>query len=545
MILLFIELVGFTAFVALLSWRKTRSEDLGSKDGYFLAGRDLPGIVIAGSLMMTNLSAEQLVGTNGQSFAGDMSPIAWEATSAFALIILAFFLLPRFLKGGIATLPQFFEMRYDKATMRIFSVMFLIAYVFTMLPVILYSGAVALQAMFNITGMLHISYFGAIVIMCAITGVIGLCYAVFGGLKAIAYSDTINGVGLILGGFLVPILGIFALGKLDGGGFAAGLHHLVTATPEKMTAWDPPDAMPPRIPWPILFTGMFVNNLFYWATNQSIIQRSLGARSLAESQKGAVWAGFFKCLDIFIIVLPGVIAYQLLSAHGQVDATVGLAADQAYPKLLLSVIPKPVMGFMAAVMMGAVLSSFNSVLNSASTIFTLNIYQDTVGKNASAEKVVHVGKVFGTIVGLAAIAISPFVEFFSTGIMNFINECWGFFSMPILTAVLFGLFSRYATSLAPKIIVPLHIVLYGASKFIPFFQHIHYLYVVFGLFCIECLIYWILIKVRPRAEAWEMPDADVVEMTPWKQGKIWAVVGCLIVCLIYFIFSPLCLAKGA
>lgn len=537
-----IECILFTALVAVLSWWKTRDDDLSTKEGYFLAGRGLPGIVIAGSLMMTNLSAEQLVGTNGQSFAGDMSPMAFEATSAFALIVLAFWLLPKFLKGGIATLPDFYEMRYDGFTMRMFAVMFLVAYVFTMLPVILYSGAVALQAMFNITGLLNVSYFGAILIMCVITGFIGLCYAVFGGLKAVAYSDTINGVGLILGGFAVPILGILALGQLDGGGLIEGIKHLITATPEKMNSWAPANALPPHVPWPLLFTGMFVNNMFYWATNQSIIQRSLGAKNLAESQKGAIWAGFFKCLDVFVIVLPGVIAYQLLSAKGAVDATVGLAADKAYPLLVLEVVPKPIMGFLAAVMMGAILSSFNSVLNSASTIFTLNLYQPVFNPKADAKKVVKVGQIFGTIVGIASIIIAPFVMYFGTGIMNFINECWGFFSMPILTAVVFGLFSKYAPSIAPKITVVIHIVLYGLTRVIPWFNRFHYLYIVFFLFVIECIIYWICIKVAPRKEAFEMPNAHALDMTPWKTGKVWAILGALVVVVMFIVFSPVGIA---
>ena len=132
--------------------------------------------------------------------------------------------------------------------------------------------------------------------------------------------------------------------------------------------------------------------------------------------------------------------------------------------------------------------------------------------------------------------------YFGTGIMNFINECWGFFSMPLLTAVLFGLFSKYATSLAPKIIIPLHMVLYGLTKVIPWFDQFHYLYVVFALFCIECLIYWIVIKVKPREEPWEMPDKHVLDMTPWKTGKIWATVGALVVVVLFVIFSPLVLA---
>ena len=228
--------IAFTVLVAVLSWWKTRDDDLSTKEGYFLAGRGLPGIVIAGSLMMTNLSAEQLVGTNGQAFAGNMSTMAWEATSAFALIVLAFVFLPKLLRGGIATIPEFFEMRYDTFTMRLFSLLFLIAYVVTMLPTILYSGAVALVKIFDLESMFGISYFSAITLICIGTGIIGMCYAVFGGLKAVAYSDTINGVGLIIGGFAIPILGIIALGKLDGGGFMAGLDHLISATPEKMNA---------------------------------------------------------------------------------------------------------------------------------------------------------------------------------------------------------------------------------------------------------------------------------------------------------------------
>ena len=161
-----ITFVAFTALVALISWWKTRGDNLDTQDGYYLGGRSLTGPVIAGSLLMTNLSAEQLVGTNGQAFAGNMSTMAWEATSAFALIVLAFVFLPKLLRGGIATIPEFFEMRYDTFTMRLFSLLFLIAYVVTMLPTILYSGAVALVKIFDLESMFGISYFSAITIIC-------------------------------------------------------------------------------------------------------------------------------------------------------------------------------------------------------------------------------------------------------------------------------------------------------------------------------------------------------------------------------------------
>ena len=237
--------------------------------------------------------------------------------------------------------------------------------------------------------------------------------------------------------------------------------------------------------------------------------------------------------------LPGIIAYQLLASNGQMDTSVGMAADQAYPLLVMEIMPKPLMGFFAAVMFGAILSSFNSVLNSASTIFTLNVWQPIWGKRADTKKVVQVGQIFGTIVGVVAIVISPFVMYFGTGIMNFINECWGFFSMPLLTAVLFGLLSKRAPAIAPKIVVPLHMVLYGLTKVIPFFSQFHYLYVVFALFALECVIYAVCIKLCPRRTEWEMPDAKVMDMTPWKTGKIWALVGIAVVIVMYVIFSPI------
>ncbi len=536
-----IEFVAFTVFVAVLSAYKTRDEKLDTEEGYFVAGHSLPGIVIAGSLMMTNLSAEQLVGTNGQAFSGSMATMAWEATSAFALIILAFVLLPKFLKGNIATIPQFYKMRYDEATKNMFSLMFLFAYVVTMLPTILYSGSVALEKIFNVQEIFGISYFMAILVVCVATGLIGMAYSVFGGLKAVAYSDTINGVGLLIGGFLVPILGFIALGQLDGGGFLAGIKHFATATPEKMNAWSAPNAMAPYIPWPLLFTGMFVNNMFYWSTNQSIIQRSLGAKNLAEAQKGAIWAGFFKCLDVFVIVIPGIIAYQLMQAG---SLTVGSGAkfdgDSAYPLLVLHVMPKPLMGFFAAVMFGAILSSFNSVLNSSSTIFSLDIWKPIWGKNADAKKVVKVGQIFGLIVGILGIVISPFIMYFGSGIMNFINECWGLFSMPILCAVLFGMLNKKVSALAPKIGVPVHIVLYAIGYF-TVFSKIHYLYWVFVCFLVQCVIYFAVAKFAPAKEDFEMPNVPQIEMTPWKTGKIWATVGALVVVVMYIIFSPLVL----
>ena len=206
----------------------------------------------------------------------------------------------------------------------------------------------------------------------------------------------------------------------------------------------------------------------------------------------------------------------------------------------MQVMPKPLMGFFAAVMFGAILSSFNSVLNSASTIFSLDIWKPIWGKNADAKKVVKVGQVFGLIVGVLGIIISPFIMYFGSGIMNFINQCWGLFSMPILCAVLFGMLNKNVSSLAPKIGVPVHIIFYAIGYF-TVFDKIHYLYWVFVCFLVQCVIYFAVAKFAPSKVPFEMPNQPQIELTPWKNGKIWATVGALVVVVMYIIFSPLAL----
>ena len=534
-----ISFVGFTILVAVISYFKTKGDNQSTSEGYFLAGRGLPGFVIAGSLLLTNLSAEQLVGTNGQTWAIGMSPMAFEVMAATALIVLALFAAPRYLKSGITTIPQLLGERYDRPTKLWFSIAYIILYLFVQIPVILYSGSLVFENIFNLSGILGITKFQSIVILCILITIIGSIYAIFGGLKAVAVSDTINGVGLLIGGLMIPFLALNVLGHASGSESSVaimdGVRYLVRNHADMLNSIAPAQSEAPAVPWPTVFLGLVFLGFQSWCTHQSFIQRVLAAENLKEAQKGALYCAFLKILGFMFLALPGVIAYAIFNIEG----TQVSMMDDAYPALITRVVPQPVMGFFAAVMFGAILSSFNSVLNSASTIFTLNVWQPIWGKQASNSKVVKVGQIFGTAVGVVSIAIAPFVMFFGTGIMNFINECWGFFSMPLLTAVLFGLLSKKAPAIAPKIVIPIHIVLYGLTKVIPFFSRFHYLYVVFALFVLECIIYAICIKVSPRQLAWEMPDAKVMDMTPWKNGKVWAIAGAAVVAIMYLIFSPL------
>ena len=546
MIWIALSFLFFTVMVAVISAWKTRDDKLDTAEGYFLAGRGLPGIVIAGSLLLTNLSAEQLVGTNGQGWASNMSPIGWEVGALFTLFALALWFLPTYLKMGTTTIPQLMEARFGRGTKLMFSFVIVVMYSILNLPVILYSGAVVFENIFDISGIFGIGKFQAVAILCVVIGIIGGCYAIFGGLKAVAVSDTINGIGLIIGGLMIPFLALALLGhETTGGGLVEGVKYLVQTEPEKLNAWASWDAAEPALPWPLIFTGMFFNNLYWWCTNQSFVQRALAAKSLKEGQKGAIYCGFLKTIGFFYLVLPGVIAYHLPSIQDKLAAAGSSAIDFAYPALVSAVVPKPVMGFFAAVLFGAILSSFNSVLNSASTMFTLDLYRTAINPKASDMQCVKVGKIYGTCAGAIAICVAPFVMF-AQGITTFLNSMSQFVSLPILFTVLGALIFRKAPKYAPKVITAVHVIAYGAFMILkPCYptsgEPIHYLYAIAVLFVVEFAIMWYLNKYR-GTEEYVPADVGAVDLTPWKYRHIVCIIGIILAIGIYILFSPIGIA---
>jgi SSS family solute:Na+ symporter len=280
--------VGFTLFVAFYSWFKLRKENLQSKDGYFLGGRSLTGGVIAGSMILTNISTEHLIGMNGSAYKNGMIIIAWEVTSAVALVIAALYFLPIYLRMGLATIPQYLAYRYDERTKTIVSVLLMLSFVLTLLPIVLYTGAINLESIFNVSEVLEVTYSQGIWLSVLTIGVIGSVYAIFGGLKAVAYSDTINAVGLMIGGLAVPV---FALWDIGEGNIGLGLSKVYEAIPEKFNVIGAEDSV---LPFSTLFTGLMVNQLYFWGMNQTIIQRAFGAKNMAEAQMGLLFTGIFK-----------------------------------------------------------------------------------------------------------------------------------------------------------------------------------------------------------------------------------------------------------
>ena len=544
MLFTILTFIGFTVLVAVIAWWKTKDENLNTQDGYFLAGRSLTASVIAGSLMLTNLSTEQLVGQAGQSYATNMGPMAWEATSGFALIMLALVFLPRYLKMGITTVPEFLEKRFDTTVKRIISILFLLGYLLTYLPTVLYSGALVFNEMFGIDKALGVSPLAGVAVTATLIGIAGAIYAIFGGLKAVAVSDTVNGVGLLIGGILLPVLTLFLIGQ---GHFTEGIRSLLEVLPgDKFNAVNPVNAAPPMIPWPVLFTGMAANNMFYWCTNQSIIQRALGAKSLKEAQKGALYTGLLKLLTPLFITSCGLLAYYMhgqgLFSPGQTQALTN-NADMAYPALIMTVLPKWLLGFFAAVLFGAILSSFNSALNSSVTLYTLDLHRPMFNPQASDEHMVKVGKRFGTILAIVSIAVAPAVSLAPTGLYDFLQSCFGFYSMPILASVIIGIFSKRVPAIAPKIGLISHVVLYSISFFIPALKGVHYLYILFALFVFNLVLQLVIGKIAPLPEPYIIEDSKVVDTTPWKHAKLFAAIVMLLIVCMYLVFSPIGLAR--
>ncbi|GAA5415938.1 putative symporter YidK [Paraliobacillus ryukyuensis] len=524
----------FMLLVAYISYRLTKGK-LNSTREYFLAGRGLTGVFIAGSLILTNLSAEQLIGLNGQAFTNNMSGMAWEVTAGIAAIIMAIFLLPKFLGIGISTIPEFLSDRYDENVRRLTVVLFLLGYMCVTIPSMLYSGGVAVLQLFDVPNLLDITYTQSLWLVIWLVGIIGAIYAIFGGLRAVAVSDTINGIGLLIIGFLVPILGFISLGN---GNMIDGMKQIALTDPEKLNAiGDSKD----NVPFFSIFTGIIFANLFYWALNQYVIQRTLGAKNLKEGQKGALFTGFLKLLVPIFMMIPGIIAYHL---YGDSISN----GDLSYPTLISNLLPVSLMGFFLAVLLGAVLSSFNSLLNSVATLFVLDIYRPMFAPNASDQALIKISKLFGVFIALVSLVVAPFLMYAPNGLWNLIRQFTGFFNIPILVIVILGLMSKKMPAIGAKIVIIFHVFAYyymvwGSEQIFNVDLGINYIHVYGILLAIEVAFMLVMRKVKPtQSSNISMNTTSSQRLIPWKHTIPVSIL--LIACIVelYVVFSPVGLA---
>ena len=524
-----ISFVFFTGLVATLTFILTRKDDHDSSKGYFLGGRSLGGLVIAGSLLLTNLSTEQMVGLNGAAFNDGLCVMVWEVVAVVALVAMAIFFLPRFLKSGIATVPQFLEERYDHGTQTITSFIFLVAYAAILLPIILYTGARGLSEMLNMQAITGLESETAVLWLTVwLVGIIGSFYAIFGGLRTVAVSDTINGVGLLVGGFMITWFGLQAIS--GGEGIFKGLELIKTANPQKLNSIASADQ---SVPFSTIFTGIMILNLFYWCTNQQIIQRTFGASSLQAGQKGVLLTGALKLLGPMYLVLPGIMAFYLF-------ADKGIVGDKAYGHLVRHVLPGPLTGFFAAAMVGAILSSFNSALNASCTLFSLGVYKNIINKKASEHRVVQAGKTFGWIIAVVAMTIAPLLAR-TTSIFAYLQKMNGLYFIPIFAVVIVGMLARRVPPVAAKIALVLGFALIALGYFVPplavYVNRMHEFHFLGAVFALLVAVMLTIGAVKPLPEAWEQRYSGDVEMTPWKFAKPVSVALIILVFVIYAVFA--------
>ena len=426
-------------------------------EDYFLASKSLPWWAVGASLIAANISAEQFIGMSGSGFALGLAIASYEWMAAITLLVVGKYFLPIFIEKGLYTIPEFIEKRYSTNLKTILAIFWIALFVFVNLTTVLFLGGKALDTIIGVGD-------GSILLNSIIgLGLFAAAYSLWGGLASVAWTDVIQVVILIFGGLLMTY---FALANVtDSGSFIDGMKYVYEKAPERFSMilsqgeiikpnggdawWDLPGLA-------VLIGGMWVANLYYWGFNQYIIQRTLAAKSLAEGQKGIVFAAFLKLIIPVIVVLPGIIAYvmniddsgMLTTASvdpGFIGATGNFANDNAAPWLIKNFIPVGVKGLILAALAAAIVSSLASMLNSTSTIFTMDIYKSHFNKNASDAKMVSVGRITAVVALVIAIIIAP--QLGSLGqVFIFIQEYTGVVSPGILAVFLMGLFYKKATN---------------------------------------------------------------------------------------------------
>lgn len=477
----FIIFFGYIALIIILGLtisREKKGHEKNSAD-YFLASKSLTWWAIGASLIASNISAEQFIGMSGSGYVIGLGIASYEWFAAISLIIIGKFFLPIFLKKGIYTMPQFLEIRYDKRVRTSLAVFWLLMYVFVNLTSVLYLGALSLRTIMGIDltyGIIGLAAFAAL-------------YSIYGGLKAVAWTDVVQVIFLIGGGLITTIV---ALNQLSGGdGIIAGFSKLLSAAPEKFDMiLDPSHPSYKDLPAVgVLIGGMWVANFFYWGCNQYITQRALAAKSIKEAQRGVVFAGYLKILMPLIVVIPGIAAYVL---HQQ--AGTSIKPDEAYPWLLNSFVHIGFKGAAFAALVAAIVSSLSSMMNSTATIFSMDIYKQLIKKDATEHQLVTTGRISSFVALVIAIVIAPNLVTLEQA-FQFIQEFSGFVSPGILAIFLLGLFWKKATANSALWAAILTIPLSAGFKFaFPEMAFLDRMGLIFFILCVLVIVITLIEK---------------------------------------------------
>ncbi len=408
--------VGYFVVVAAIAVLVSRREREAAD--YFLAGRSLSWWLIGMSLIASNISTEHFVGMAGSGVDFGLAIASYEWMAAVTLVIVARWFLPRLLELGVTTMPEYLERRFDARARGWLAVYMLLAYVFVAMATVLYAGGLALQTLFG----LRLGW--GILILAGFAG----AYTAYGGLKAVVWTDLLQGSMLLVGGAITTFFALRAVG---------GWGRLVERAGDKFHMVLPLDH--PELPWfAIFFGGLWIANLFYWGCNQFITQRALGARDIRQGRFGVLFAAYLKLAIPFIIVIPGIAASVLFA--GELERS-----DMAYPLLIERLLPAGLTGLMFAALLAAIMSSLDSMANAAATIFTVDLYQRHLRPGAGERRLIGVGRAStAAFLGLAA-CWAPFLASFER-VFSYIQEFWGLITPGVAVVFLAGLFWRGATA---------------------------------------------------------------------------------------------------
>lgn len=487
-LLFIVAVVGFSMF-------KSRREE-GSED-YFLAGRRLKWYLIGLSIVAANISTEQFVGMSGQS-AGNvgLAVSGYQLLGAVTIVFVALFFLPRFLRAGIYTMPEYLEYRYSPSARAIMAFYMMVIYVCVTITAVIYSGALTLHTIFDMD----------LVKATWLIGFIAALYTTWGGLKAVVWADLFQGSALLVGGLLTMILGFKVIGV--GTFFEANADRLHMVLPREH----------PEIPWTALVIGLWIPNFYYCGLNQFIVQRTLAAKTLRQGQLGIIFAAALWLIVPFAIVMPGIMAVHL---YGDQLTT----PDQAYPTLIRNLVPAGLRGFIFAALAGAVISSLASMLNSASTIFTMDLYRRHLRKDASQKSLVLIGRILTLVFVVIGCIIAPRLadERFQ-GVFHYIQEFQGYISPGILAAFVFGFVVRRVPAVAGNAALILTVPIYGFLQWK--FNDIAFLNRMAITFIAVLIVMGILTLIKPLAEPKEMPVRDEIEL---KTSRLVLILGGLVI----------------
>jgi SSS family solute:Na+ symporter len=502
------DIALFAAFyLVVLSFSVWKSRGKKDSAGYFLGRRALPWWLIGISIVAANLSTEQFVGMAGQA-AGDVgfAVSSWQILSSIAVVAVALFFLPRLLRTGIYTMPEFLEYRYNEAARAMMSILMVTVYALVTTAAVLYSGGTALETIFGI------DLLTAVLIIAGVAAV----YVVWGGLLAAVWADLFQGTALLAGGLLTTWIGVRACG---------GLETFLQTNADKMHLILPGDH--PELPWTTLVGGIWIPILYYCGFNQFIMQRSLGARSLKHAQLGVIFAGTLWLLVPIAIVLPGIVAHQL---YGE---TLG-RMDQAYPTLIRNLVPEGLRGLIFAALVGAVISSVAAMLNAGSTIFTMDIWKRYLHKNATEANLVLAGRIT-SVLFLVIAGVVSLTGLLKGGVFAFIQEFQGYVSPGILAAFVFGFAVKKAPPAAGVAALVVSAPLYGLLQWQ--WGEVPYLHRMLVTFVSLIALMGLITTLAPLKEPRTLPVREELKMDRSPVVFVW---GALLICAVaaYYVAFP-------